>query len=115
MDILSLNVLLGMPLPLCSLKMFEVAGGNPLCDHLLHVGLGVLLGHDVDGGRKLHVAADMVGVCVGIDQSDDRLVSQFLNLVENRLAPARILRVHHGDAIGHDEYRSIAATPFEYE
>src|SRR6266404_60467 len=115
MDILSLNVLLGMPLPLCSLKMFEVAGGNPLgatIFSMLALVFSWVTMSMVAGNSTLPLTWS---ACVGIDQSDARLVSQFLNLVENRLAPARILRVHHGDAIGHDEYRSIAATPFEYE
>ena len=61
--------------------------------HLLHVGLGVLLRDDVDRRRELDVAADVVAVRVGVDQRRDRLGRQLLDLVEDRLAPAGVLRV----------------------
>ena len=77
--------------------------------HLLHVGLRVLLHDDVDRRRELHVAADVIAVRVRVDDRRHRLRRQLLDLVEDRLAPARILRVDDDDAVGADEDGGVAA------
>ena len=51
----------------------------------------------------------MIAVRVRVDDADHRLRAEFLDLVENRLAPSRVLRVDDGDAVGHDEHRGVAA------
>src|SRR5262249_13606627 len=60
-------------------------------------------------------AADMVAVRVRVDQQRDRLRRQLLDLVENRLAPARVLRVDHGHAVRVDEDGGVAAAAFQHE
>src|SRR5438034_8575143 len=76
-------------------------------DHFAHVGLRVLLHDDVNRGREVDVAADMVAVRVGVDQRGHWFVGQLLDLVKDRLAPAGILRVDDDDARSRDEYSYI--------
>ena len=78
--------------------------------HLLHVGLRVRVRDDVSGGRELHVATHVIAVCMGVDEERHRFGRQLLDLVENRLAPTRVLRVDDGDAVGGDEHGGVAAT-----
>ena len=77
--------------------------------HRHHVGLGVLVGHDVHGGWKLDVAADVVAVRVGVDDHGHRLRGERLDHLEQRLAPPGVLGVHDHDAGGGDEDRCVAA------
>jgi len=77
--------------------------------HLLHVGLRVFLRDEVDRRRELHVAAHMVAVRVRVDQRRDRLRRQLLDLVQDRRAPARVLRVHDDDAVRGDEHGRVPA------
>jgi len=81
----------------------------------LHIRLRVLLHDDVHRGRELDVAADMVAMRMSVDQRGHRLVRQFLDLVQDRLTPAGILRIHDNDAIAGDEHSRIAAAAFENE
>ncbi len=71
--------------------------------------------HNVDGGRELDVAADMVAVRVRVDQRRDRLLGQRLDLVEDRLTPPWVLRVHDHDSVGRDEDGCIPSAPFQDE
>ena len=82
--------------------------------HLLHVGLGVLLDDDVDRRREIHVAAHMVAVCVCVDERCHRLGRQLLDLVEDRLAPARVLRVDDDDAVCSEEHGGVAAAAAQH-
>ena len=57
----------------------------------------------------------MVAVRVGVDDAHDRLARQFLDLVEDGLAPAGVLRVDHGDAVRADEHGRVAAAALQDE
>ena len=70
---------------------------------------------DVDRRRELDVAADVIAVRVRVDQERDRLRRQLLDLVEDRLAPAGVLRVDDGDAVGGDEHGGVAAAAAQDE
>jgi hypothetical protein len=82
--------------------------------HLLHVRLGVLLRDDFDAGRELDVAAHMVAVRMRVDQRRHRFVGERLDLVEDRLPPAGILRVDDDDPVGRDEHRCVAAAALQH-
>ena len=83
--------------------------GCAVGDHFGHVGLRVLLNDDVDRRRELHVAADMIAVRVGVDERGHRFCREFFDLVEDRLAPAWILRIDNHDAVRGDEYGRVPA------
>ena len=83
--------------------------------HLLHVGPGVFLHHDIDGGWEFDVATHVIAVRMRVDQQRDRLGRQFLDLGEDGLAPSRILRVDDGDAVGHHQHRRVAAATTQDE
>ena len=70
---------------------------------------GVRLDDDVHRRRELDVAAHVIAVRMRVDQRRHRLVGERLDLVENRLAPARVLRIDHHDAVGGDEDGGVAA------
>ena len=55
----------------------------------------------------------MIAVGVGVDDRGDRLVGQLLDLVEDRLAPAGILRVDDDDAVRGDEHGGVAAAALQ--
>ncbi len=57
----------------------------------------------------------MVAVRVGVDDPDHRLARQFLDLVEDGLAPPRVLRVDHRDAVRPDEHGRVAAATLQDE
>ena len=57
----------------------------------------------------------MIAVRVRVDDRRDRLGRQFLDLVEDRLAPAGILGVHDDHAVRGDVDGGIAATALEHE
>ena len=83
--------------------------------HRLHVGLGVLLSDHLDRRGELHVAAHVVAVRMRVDQDLHRLVGQPFQLLEERLAPAGILRVDDHDAVCDDEDGSVAAAALQHE
>ena len=76
--------------------------------------LRVFLNDYVDRRRKVHVAAHVVAVRMGVDQRRDRLRRQLLDLVENRPPPARVFRVDHGHAVGHHEDGGVAAAAAQH-
>ena len=82
--------------------------------HLHHVGLGVLLHDDLDRRRELDVAADVIAVGVRVDDRRDWLGADLLDFIEDRLAPAGVLRVDDGDAVGPDEHGGVAAAAFQH-
>jgi len=107
---------LGQPFPVALLEDVDrrlLRAGVGL--HLFHVGLRVVVCHDVDGRWKLDVAADVIGVAVRVDQNGHRLARQLPDLVEHRAPPPGILRVHDDDPIRRDENGRIAAASFEHE
>src|SRR5437899_642137 len=61
--------------------------------HLFHVGLGVLVGHKLDGAAERFVTAGVVPVRVSIDDRRYRLMGDGLDLVEDDLAPSGQLGV----------------------
>ena len=77
--------------------------------HLGHAGRDVGVGHDLDAGREVLVAADVVAVGVGVDDVGDRLVGHRLHLVHDRLAPVGQLGVDQHDPVGGDEDGRVAA------
>ena len=103
-----------MPVPLFCLKMLarrapaarRVRSTGPIFFMLV---FGVLLHDDVDRRRELDVAADVIAMRVRVDDRRHRLVRELLDLVEDRLAPARILRVDDDDAVAPDEDGGVAA------
>ena len=58
---------------------------------------------------ELDVAAHVIAVRMRVDQRRHRLVGERLDLVENRLAPAGVLRIDDHDAVGGDEDGRVAA------
>ena len=83
-------------------------------NHLLHVSLRVFLHDDIDRGWEFDIAADVVAMGVGIDQCRDGFVCEFLDLVENRLTPAGILRVDNNHSVRGHEHRRVATAAFEH-
>ena len=81
---------------------------------LLHVALGVGVGHHFDRRRELHLAVGVVVVGVGVDHHRHRLVGEGLHLVEQRLAPAGQLGVDQHHAGGGQEHRGVAAAALEH-
>jgi len=57
----------------------------------------------------------VVEVRVGVDDRRDRLGGQLADLVDERLSPARELRVDQHHAIARDERGRVAATTAENE
>ena len=62
-----------------------------------------------DGCGKFHVAADVIAVCMRIDDRRDRLVCQGFDFLQDRLPPPGILRIDDDHAVGSDEYGRIPA------
>src|SRR5262249_59824 len=79
------------------------------------IGLRVFLHDDVDRGWKFDIPADVVAVCMGVDERSYRFVGQSLDLVEYRLTPSRILRVDNDNAIRGDEHCRIPTATLEYK
>ena len=77
--------------------------------HLLHEHLGIRMGNDIDRCWKLLVAAHVIVVGMRIDDHGDWLRRHRLDLVENRLAIARILGIDHNDAGIRDEHTRVPA------
>jgi hypothetical protein len=77
--------------------------------HLLHTCRGVLVHDDVHGRRERDVPADVIAVGVRVDDRRHRLAGELLDLREDRLAPARVLRVDDGDAVGLHEHGRVSA------
>ena len=77
--------------------------------HLLHVGLGVLVRHDFDGGREEHVAAGVITVRMRVDDVRHRLVGDRLDLIEDCLPVVGELRVDEDHTAGRNEGGGIPA------
>ena len=56
----------------------------------------------------------MITVRMGVDERRYRLIRQFLDLVEDRLTPARIFGVNDHNAPGGDEYGCVSAATLEH-
>ena len=65
---------------------------------------------DFHGRRELDVAADMVAMRMRVDDHPHRLVGDALDLLEQRLTPAWILRVDDDHAVRGDEDRAVPST-----
>ena len=78
--------------------------------HRFHVLGGVLVGHDLDGRGELDVAADVVAMRVRVDDHRHRLVGDALDLLEQRLPPARVLGVDDDHAGRGDEDGAVPST-----
>jgi hypothetical protein len=76
---------------------------------------GVLVHDDLDGRRKFDVPTHVVSVRVRIDDGRDGFRRQFLDSVQDRLAPPRILRIHDHHARRADEDSRVAAPAFQHE
>ena len=61
-------------------------------------------------GGELDVAAHMIAVRVRVDDRGHGFIGQRLDLVEDRLPPAWVLRVDDHDALRRDEDCGISAT-----
>src|SRR5207249_910240 len=83
-------------------------------NHLLHVSLRVFLHDDIDRGWEFDVAANVVTMGVRIDQCRDGFVCEFLDLVENRLTPAWILRVDNDHSVCGHKHGRVTTAAFEY-
>ncbi len=65
--------------------------------------------------RELDVAAHVVAVRVRVDDHRHRLVRDGLDLVEERLAPARVLGIDDHDAGGGDEDGTVSTAAAHHE
>ena len=79
--------------------------------HHGHVGLRDFVRHELDRGRERDVAAHMVVMAMRVDECRDRVARQRLDLLQDRLSPARVLRVDDDDSGCRDEDRRVPATP----
>ena len=101
----SVNVRLAMPRLALSAKIFIFS---------MFVFVLACTTTSTEAGNS-HVAAHVIAVGVRVDQQRHGLRRQLLDLVEDRLTPAGVLRVDHRDAVGRDEHGGVAAAAAQDE
>ena len=78
--------------------------------HSLHIGLGVFVHDDVHRRWEETVAPNVIAVCVGINDANDRLVRHGSYSIQQQLTPATQLRINKCYAVRTYEDANITTT-----